>query len=314
MKKLISIIITCFNEGDSIKDAYERIRKIFGKIKEFDFEVIYVDNNSQDGSEKVYERLAKKDRRVRAILMSRNFGSPQPSFLAGLEKCRGDAAVLLHGDLQDPPELTEKFLEYWSKGYDVVYGVRTKRKGYGLLMNFFYKLFYFVLKKLAYIEIPLNAGEFSLIDRKVINELIKIDEYDYYLRCLRAYVGFRQKGIEYVRDARTRGRSTESLASGFWWAKTIIINFSFKPLEWISKLAFVIVVFSFLSIAIFLVYYFFNPNSPRGIPTLFVLILFLGGIQLLSISVIAEYLAKIFLEVKRRPRYIIRKIISKDRL
>jgi len=254
--------------------------------------------------------LSRKDPRVKVIFMSRNFGSPQSSFIAGLAKAKGKATVLLHGDIQDPPELIPKFIIKWEKGYKVVFGIRTQRKGYGLLMNFFYKFFYFLLHKLSYIKIPLNAGEFSLLDQRVVKELLQLEEYDYYLRGLRAYVGFKQTGIEYVRDSRKHGRSTENFFSGLWWAKTIIINFSFKPLEWISKVAFLVMLFSFVFIIINVVFYFIYYNSPRGIPTVVILILFLGGVQLLSLSIIAEYLAKIFLEVKKRPKYIIRKTIN----
>ncbi|OGK17648.1 hypothetical protein A2774_03605 [Candidatus Roizmanbacteria bacterium RIFCSPHIGHO2_01_FULL_39_12c] len=308
-KKLISVIIPCYNEQDNILPMYRRLTKIFAKLA-YAHEIIYIDNNSEDSSEKIFTVLAGKDKKVKVIFMSRNFGSPQPSFLAGLEYAKGNAAVFLHGDIQDPPELIPKFVRQWERGYAVVYGVRKHRKGYNFLMNFFYKAFYFLLRKLSYIQIPLDAGEFSLVDKKVMTELLKIEEYDYYLRCLRAFVGFRQTGIIYQREARERGRSTESFWSGLWWAKTIIVNFSFRPLEWISQLAFIIVVVSFVSLIGFLIFYRINPNSPKGIPTLFVVILFLGGVQLLSISVIAEYLAKIFLEVKRRPRYIIRKVIN----
>lgn len=308
-KKLISVIVTCYNEEGNISNMHQRVRKVFANVERYTFELIYVDNDSTDNSEKILQDLVKTDSRVKAILMSRNFGSPQSSFVAGLKYAKGEAAVLLHGDIQDPPELIPEFLEKWKKGYNVVYGIRKTRKGYGLFWNFFYRSFYYLLNKLAYIKIPLNAGEFSLIDKKVIKELLKIKEYDYYLRCLRAFVGFQQIGIEYIREARTHGKSTESFWSGLWWAKTIIINFSFKPLSWISQLSFLIVLAAFFSIVVFLIYYYFNPNSPRGIPTLFVLMLFLGGIQLLSLSVIAEYMSKIFLEVKRRPRFIIKKIV-----
>lgn len=309
--KKISIISACFNEEENINGMYHRVSDVFkGLKKKYDFELIYVDNNSTDNSEKVYNALVKKDPRVTVIFMSRNFGSPQPSFIAGLEHATGAASVLFHGDIQDPPEMIPDFIIKWEKGFDVVYGVRKDRKGYSFIMKFFYKFFYFLLNKLAYIQIPLNAGEFSLLDKSVVKELVNIPESDYYLRCLRAFVGFRQVGIPYVRDARTHGKSTESFISGMWWAKTIIVNFSFKPLTWISQLAFLIVIASFLSIIIFLVSYYFNPNSPRGIPTLFILILFLGGVQLLSLSVIAEYISKIFLEVKKRPRYIVRKILK----
>lgn len=307
--KTISLIIPTYNESENIFDMYSRIRKVFSNLT-YSYEIIFIDNYSIDASEKILTDLAKKDKKVKVIFMSRNFGSPQPSFIAGLQFCKGDAAVLLHGDIQDPPELIPDFIKKWENGYDVVYGIRETRKGYSWLMNFFYRSFYYLLNKLAYIQIPLNAGEFSLIDRQVIDELNKMDEYDYYLRCLRAFAGFKQTGIPYIRPAREKGKSTETFWSGLWWAKTIIVNFSFKPLAFISQLAFLVVVASFLSILLFLIYYFFNPSSPRGIPTLFVLILFLGGVQLLALSVISEYLSKIFLEVKKRPRYIIKKILN----
>ena len=283
---------------------------MFKKLRGYDFEILYVDNASTDGSETLYQKLATKDKRVKIILMSRNFGSPQPSFVAGLEYSSGDAAVFLHGDIQDPPEMIEKFVGKWEAGYDVVYGERVSRKGYSFFWNTLYKGFYFLLNKLAYINIPVNAGEFSLVDRRVIIELRKLDEYDYFMRCLRAFVGFKQIGIKYVRDARAHGRSTESLMSGFMWAKMIIINFSFKPLAWISTIAFMVTLFSFGLMAYDLYEFMFHRALARGIPSIVILILFLGGVQLLSISVIAEYLAKIFLEVKRRPKYIIQRTLN----
>lgn len=312
-KKLISIIVPCYNEQGSIEELYTRIVAVFSKLRRYDFEILYIDNASIDQSIQVYEALVKKNKRVKVILMSRNFGSPQPSFVAGLSYARGDAAVFLHGDIQDPPEMIPKFISQWEQGYDVVYGVRKSRRGYGVIWNTLYKGFYYLLNKLAYIYIPLNAGEFSLIDKQVMKELRVLDEYDYYLRCLRAYVGFRQVGIPYVRDARAHGRSTESLISGFWWAKTILVNFSFKPLEWISAFAFGVMILTFLLLFINLIMVIIFRDSPRGIPTIVILILFLGGVQLLSLSVIAEYLAKIFLEVKHRPKYIVRKTMNIQR-
>lgn len=282
--KLLSIIVTCYNEEGNILEMYKRVLKIFEKKSNFRFELIYVDNDSIDKTNRIITDLCKKDKRVKAIYMSRNFGSPQPSFLAGLEKCKGDAAVLLHGDIQDPPELIMKFADLWQKGNDVVYGVRTKRKGYGFLWNFYYHAFYWVLKKMSYINIPLDAGDFSLIDRKVINELLKLDEYDYYVRCLRAYVGFKQIGVNYVRDPRNKGISHETIWSSLWWARTIIVNFSFKPLEYISITGFVVTFFSFLFIILNLILYLFNQSAPRGVPTIVILILFLGGVQLLIAS------------------------------
>jgi len=309
INKKISIIVACYNEEKSVNEMYKRIIRVFNKL-DYTYEIIFIDNNSDDNSIKLYTDIAKKNKNVKVILMSRNFGSPQSSFLAGLEYSTGDAVVLLHGDIQDPPELIPEFTKMWEKGYDVVYGVRKIRKGYGFLMNFFYRSFYYLLKKLSYINIPLDAGDFSLMDKVVVKELLNLGEYDYYIRCLRAYVGFKQIGIEYVRDSRKNGRSTENFFTGLWWAKTIIINFSFKPLEIISRIAMLIMSFSFLFIIINVVTVLIDRNSPPGIPTIVILILFLGGVQLMCISIIAEYLAKIFLEVKNRPKYIIRKKIN----
>lgn len=310
MKKRISVVVTCYNEEENIEELYHRIRRVFANLRSYTYEILYVDNASTDGSHRVYEKLANKDKHVKVILMSRNFGSPQPSFLAGIEYATGDAILLLHGDIQDPPELLPKMLAYYEQGYDVVYGVRERREGYGRLWNFYYHAFYYLLKKLAYIEIPLDAGEFSLISRRVAKELLAIPEYDYYLRCLRAFVGFRQIGIPYVRSARTHGKTTESFLSGLYWAKTIILNFSFKPLQIISYLGGIVTIFSVVFLMINLVWGMWYRKAAPGITTVIVLVLFLGGVQLLSLSVIAEYIAKIFLEVKRRPRYIVKETMN----
>jgi glycosyltransferase involved in cell wall biosynthesis len=313
-KKRISVVVSCYDEAENIGPMHERLSAVLQSLDRYDYEILFVDNDSIDDSSRLLTALAEKDSRVKVLFMSRNFGSPQPSFLAGLAHCRGHAAVLLHGDIQDPPELIPQFVEKWEAGYEVVYGVSRRRDGFGPITNLVFRGFYALLARMAYISIPLNAGEFSLIGRRAIDELLKIDEYDYYIRCLRAYVGFKQTGIEYERSARSRGKSTQNPLMLLWWAKTLIVNFSFKPLEWIALLAMAVVLVAFVSIIVFLISYAIHPDSPRGIPTLFVLILFLGGVQLLALSVVAEYLAKIFLEVKRRPRYIVRDALNLDRV
>ena len=309
-KKKISILVTCYNEEANLISLYKRVSLVFKSLSRYDFELIYIDNASIDNSERIFKKLSIQDRRIKVVVMSRNFGSPQSSFLAGFSYMSGEAAVLLHGDIQDPPEMIPDLIKKWEDNYQVVYGVRQIRKGYGFIWNFLYKAFYYVLNKLAYINIPLNAGEFSLIDKGVIEELKQIGEYDYYIRGLRAYVGFRQIGIPYVRESRTAGGSTENLLTSIWWAKTIIINFSFRPLEWISIFGFIVMLFAFLFLVTNLVLLMFVHDSPRGIPTVVVLTLFLGGVQLLSLSIIAEYISKIFLEVKRRPKYIVGKVFN----
>jgi dolichol-phosphate mannosyltransferase len=309
----ISVVVACYNEAENIGPMHERLSAVFRSLGRYDYEILFVDNDSIDDSERILGALAASDSRVKVLFMSRNFGSPQPSFLAGLAHCRGHAAVLLQGDIQDPPELIPQFVERWEAGYEVVYGVSRRREGFGRFVNLVFRSFYALLSRMAYVAIPLNAGDFSLIGRRAIDELLKIEEHDYYIRCLRAYVGFKQTGIEYERSARVRGRSTQNPFLLLWWAKTLIVNFSFKPLEWIAMLAMAVVLAAFVSILVFLVAYAIHPDSPRGIPTLFVLILFMGGIQLLALSVVAEYLAKVFLEVKRRPRYIVRHALNLER-
>jgi dolichol-phosphate mannosyltransferase len=312
-KKRLSVVVACYNEAENIGPMHERLSAVLQSLDRYEYEILFVDNDSIDDSARLLTAIAADDNRVKVLFMSRNFGSPQPSFLAGLSHCRGHAAVLLHGDIQDPPELIPRFVEQWEAGHEVVYGVSRRREGFGPITNLVFRGFYALLARMAYIAIPLNAGEFSLIGRRAIDELLKIDEYDYYIRCLRAYVGFKQTGIEYERSARSRGRSSQNAFMLLWWAKTLIVNFSFKPLEWIAMLAMAVVLAAFLSIVGFLITYAIHPDSPRGIPTLFVLILFMGGVQLLALSVVAEYLAKIFLEVKRRPRYIVQHALNLER-
>ncbi len=306
----VSIIIACYNEGENILLMHKRLIEIFKNL-EYELEIIYVDNASADNSEKNYRQLCQQDLRVKALLMSRNFGSPQPSYLAGLKNCSGDVAILLAGDMEDPPEIIPQFIDKWRIGYQVVYGVRRGMKE-NYWRNLLSTLFYWFLKKMAYIDIPLNAGDFSLLDRRVINEVIQFDERDFFLRGVRAFVGFKQIGVDFVRDKRQAGESNTSFRVALWWAKTIIINFSFKPLEWVSKLTFIVMILSFLGIIINLILYFIIPGAPRGIPTIVILTLFLGSVQLLGISIIGEYLAKIFVEIKHRPRYIIREIVGKE--
>lgn len=308
MKK-ISVIIASYNEEENIKPLYERLVKVSEKLP-FVFEFIWVDNDSTDNSEKILASLAKRDKRVKAIFMSRNFGSPQPSFLAGMKNARGDAVVLLQGDIQDPPEVIPSFIKEWEKGNEVVYGIRTKREGYGVFKNFLYKLFYYVFSKLSYLKIPLEVGDFSLLDKVVVINLINFGEYDYYIRGLRSYVGYKQAGVKYVREKRRAGKSNENFLSSLWWAKTIIINFSLRPLELISKLAFLVMLLTMAAIIINITLVLVVRGSPPGIPTILIVVLFLGGIQLLSLSIIAEYLAKMFLEIKGRPKYIIKKKIN----
>lgn len=306
-KKKLTILTCCFNEQDNILNLYKRVKKSLDRM--IDWELIYADNNSTDGSEKIYRKLAAKDKRVKIIFMSRNDGTGQHSLLAGLHIARGDALVYLDGDLQDPPEIIPAFIEQWKNGWDVVYGIRVKRKE-GLFRRIGYYFFYRIFRKMSYISIPVDAGDFSLIDRKVINALKSFKEQDLFFRGARAVAGFRQTGVKYERDKRTAGKTSNSFFNLFTWASRAIFNFSKRPLEWISQIAGLVTIATVAYLGYFLYVTIFHRDAPHGIPTIIVLVLFLGSIQLLSLSIIGNYLGRIFIEAKHRPRAIIKEIIN----
>ncbi|MBU1177532.1 MAG: glycosyltransferase family 2 protein [Patescibacteria group bacterium] len=308
--KKISVVVICYMDEPAIPIMYDRVKKVMTKITS-NWELIYVNDCSPDNAEQVLRKLAQKDERVTVINHSRNFSS-QNSFVSGMKQSLGDAVIILDGDLQDPPEMIEDFVKKWLKGYDVVYGVRIKREAPGF-MRISYKLFYRIFRKLSYIKVPLDAGDFSLMDRKVVNAIIAMPERDIFLRGLRAWTGFNQTGIEYIRPERMFGQTTNNLIKNIRWAKKGIFSFSYLPLELISYLAFFVVGLSGVGIIIYLLLYFISPNSPQGIQTIIILVLFLGSIQLLCLSIIGEYLAKIFEEIKKRPKYIIKEILNDHR-
>jgi len=308
--KLISIVIPVYNEELNIHPMYERVTNVFKNFKKYCYEIIYVDNCSKDNTLGKIEELAKQDEKVFGLCMARNFGSSQPSTVAGLHYARGDAVVVIDGDIQDPPEMIANFIEKWEDGFEVVYGVRTKRKG-SILRRIGYKAFYRLFKKMSYIDIPLDAGDFGLIDRRVVDEIKKLKENEIFFRGIRAWVGFKQIGIEYTRDDRELGKTSIPFLANIKWAKMGIFNFSYKPLEWISNFAFLLTLVSLLGIVYYVVLHFLEPDTPYGFSTIIVLILFLGAVQLLALSIIGEYVARIFNEIKGRPRYIVRDVIGK---
>ena len=305
----LSAVIACYKDAQAIPVMYERLTKCFRKIN-VDYEIIFVNDCSPDNTNEVLLKIVDGDDHVVAVEHSRNFGS-QAAFLSGMEISTGDGVVLLDGDLQDPPELIEKFYQQWQNGFDVVYGRRVKREGNQMLVSF-YKLFYRLFRSVSYVPIPLDAGDFSLMDRKVVNELIKLPETDQFMRGLRAWVGFKQTGIDYVRPERMFGQTTNNWRKNIAWARKAIFSFSFVPLELLTYLGWTLTAFSFLAILLQIIAYFVYRDIPHGITTIIVLILFFGGLQMLGISILGEYQAKILEETKRRPKFIRRNIFRKE--
>ncbi len=301
LNPVITAIIACYRDAQAIPYMYERLVKTFNEMK-VRYEIIFVNDCSPDNTQEVLDAICNKDQNVIAITHSRNFGS-QSAFMSGMEVSTGDAVVLMDGDLQDPPEIIPAFYEKWMEGNEVVYGVRIQREMKPRI-HFFYRLFYRIFQALSYIKIPKDAGDFSMIDRKAVKELINLPETEQFLRGLRAWVGFKQIGVNYVRPERMFGVSTNNWAKNIWWAKKAIFSFSFAPLEAMSYAGFIFTGFAFLGAFLQVVLTFFFPDVPHGFPTVITLVLFFGGINLLGISFLGEYISKIFEETKKRPKFI----------
>jgi polyisoprenyl-phosphate glycosyltransferase len=287
---------------------YRRLTAVFDRLG-VDYEIIFVNDNSPDNAREVLAELAARDTHVVVINHSRNFGS-QSAFTSGMRICTGDAAVLLDGDLQDPPELIEQFYNKWMQGFDVVYGIREKREATRFL-QFGYKAFYRTFRAAAYVPIPLDAGDFSLIDRRVVNILSSLPENNRFVRGLRAWVGFRQTGVPYVRPERMFGRTTNSFFKNLGWARKAIFSFSYIPIDIITILALLTVFLAFAgAVGQVVARLLFPAAVPYGFTTLIVLISLLGGMNMLAIAILGVYIMHIYEEVKRRPPYIVESILN----
>lgn len=307
----ISAIIASYKDELAIPFMYRRLKAVFRKIK-VNHEIVYVNDGSPDNSKTVLTKLAAKDKKLVVINHTRNFGS-QSAFTSGMKLATGDAVVLLDGDLQDPPELIEKFFYKWRSGYEVVYGIRTKRVA-PRLMQLAYKAFYRLFRAMSYIPLPLDAGDFSLLDRKVVEAINSLPESNRFMRGLRSWVGFRQTGVAYVRPERMFGRTTNSIIKNFGWARKAIFSFSYIPLDLITLLAFMVVSSSAILIGVEILIRLFWPHLvPSGFTTVIILILFLGGVQLLCLGVVGSYIAHIYDEVKRRPPFIVESVLNRPK-
>lgn len=304
----LSPIIACYRDAEAVPIMYQRLVDTITRLG-LDYEIVFVNDGSPDNAAEVLDQLAKSDPRVVVINHTRNFGS-QNAFTSGMLVATGDAVVLLDGDLQDPPELIEEFVEKWRDGFDVVYGVRVKRDATRFL-QVAYKLFYRAFRAAAYVPVPLDAGDFSLIDRKVVDTLNAMPENNRFMRGMRAWVGYKQTGVPYVRPERMFGRTTNSMIRNLAWARKAIFSYSYVPLEIITALAFVTVLASFIGALAEIAVRILWPSAvPSGFASVIILILFLGGIQLLCLSIIGSYLAHIYDEVKQRPNFIVGSILN----
>jgi dolichol-phosphate mannosyltransferase len=309
--KKISVVIVCYYDEKNVVALYDRLSATLKKVTP-EYEIIYVNDASPDNAEAVLRSLADKDTRLTIINHSRNFGA-QAGFTSGMIQATGDAVVLMDGDLQDPPELIVEFVKKWNEGYKVVYGTRKNREdSMGKFKTWLYHMFYVLFDHSSYIKMPRDAGEFSLMDRVVVDHINALPEKDRFIRGLRAWVGYKNTGIPYKRPERYDGRqsvSTKGLLGAFRWARKAIFSFSYKPLEIVTYVAILTTLLAICGI-IFYVITFFIYGAPQGFSTLMVVTLFLSAIQLLTLSIIGEYVGRIFEETKGRPRFIIRDIVN----
>ena len=303
----VSAIIACYKDGQAIPIMYERLKQTFAKLN-IDHEIIFVNDCSPDDSEEVIRGLTRNDRRVIGISHSRNFGS-QAAFISGLRIASKNSCVLLDGDLQDPPELIEQFVVKWREGHDVVYGRRVKREA-TLFMQFAYKAFYRVFDFFSYVRVPHDAGDFSLMDRRVVQAILQFPERDLFLRGVRAFAGFKQIGVDYVRPERMFGRSTNNFVKNLGWAKKGILSFSNTPLNVLSVMGGGLLALTFVVMIAQVILRIVRPEwVPPGLTSVLLAVMFFGSLSIFSTAVLGEYLAKVFEEVKHRPLYIRRSII-----
>ena len=317
MVKNISVIIPSFNEEENIKELYERIVKVLGEININDYEIIFIENGSSDNSLNILKNINALNNKVKIVSFSRNFGY-QNAILAGLDYSKKDHACILDGDLQDPPELIKDFTLKADDGFDVVYGVRKKREA-TFFKKISYKLFYFVYQKLSEISVPKEVGEFCLINRKVINHLIKLRERNLFIRGLRSWVGFNQTGIEYNRMERNKGNAKFSLYGSFILGLDGIISFTLIPLRialilGLIMFAISIIYFLFVFVTKLLVVFGFKIPlwliMPKGLTIMNLIMITFLSLIVLILGIIGEYIGKIYTEVKDRPRYIVKEFVE----
>lgn len=308
MKRLISYVFPIYNEAGNIDLLYKTIDKITKKIADqYDFEFIFINDASRDKSMELLRDLAEKDNRVVVLDFARNYGH-QIAVTAGIDHARGDAVIIMDSDMQDPPRVSLELIDKWREGYEVVYAQRRTRKD-GFFKKLTASLFYKILHKLSDIEIPVNTGDFRLIDRQVVDELKKYREHDRFLRGMISYIGFKQTGVLFDRDERHAGETGYPIKKMIKLATDGVLGFSTTPLKLINRLGYAMSGLSLLGILYVLWVKLFNPTTAVSGWSFTVIVIFLiGGIQLMVLGILGEYIGRIYTEAQGRPLYAVRRI------
>lgn len=306
-----SIVVPVYNERESLPELYRRVRDVMVPLGE-PWELVLVDDGSTDGSTDLIRRLREEDpEHVRAVILARNFGH-QIAVTAGIDYARGKAVILMDADLQDPPEVIPQLVEKWREGYHVVYAVRQARQGETWFKKATASLFYRLIRRITDVDIPQDTGDFRLMDRRVVEVLKSMRERHRFIRGMVAWVGFRQTGVPYVREPRFAGETKYPLRKMVKFAWDAITGFSYVPLQMATYLGFVAAGMAILAIPLVVVARLVGSQAFYGQATTLIAVLFLGGVQLISLGILGEYIGRIYDEVKARPLYIVAEAPSQE--
>ena len=308
-EETISIVIPCYNEEEVITETVHRLTAVCASIDQADIELIFVDDGSKDNTREILKVCAENDPRIRIIGFTRNFGH-QLAITAGIDAARGDAVVLIDADLQDPPEVILQMIAKWRDGYDVVYGTRSERLGESRFKKTSARLFYKILNAMSDIPIPLDTGDFRLMDRAVADTLRAMPERDRFVRGMVSWAGLRQTAILYQRSERFAGSTKYPLRKMLHFALNGIFSFSTKPLQLSTTFGILCALLAFFGILYTLFMRFFTNIWVEGWTALMLAILLIGGVQLISIGILGEYVGRIYNETKKRPLYVVHEYIG----
>lgn len=305
-----SVVVPAYNEQEVLEETYRRLTEVMEQTNET-YEIIFINDGSRDRTYEIAESLCKKDSRIKLINFSRNFGH-QIAVTAGMEYSSGQAIVIIDADLQDPPHVILEMIKKWKDGYDVVYGQRLKREGETFFKKFTAKCFYRLLNKMTSMEIPVDTGDFRLIDRKVCDVMNQLQEKNRYVRGLVSWVGFKQTAVEYKRESRFAGETKYPLKKMIKLATDAILSFSYKPLRLAGFVGGILSACSFIYLIVVIIQKLFTETTQPGWASIFAIILFFNGVSLILHSITGEYVGRIYEETKNRPLYIVRETINFD--
>ena len=305
--ELLSVVAPMYEEEATVDPFTERVATA---LQGFNYELILVNDGSKDGTRDAMARAAARDPRVKVVSLARNFGH-QPALTAGLEHARGDVVVMLDGDLQDPPEVIPEMVERWKEGVDVVYAVREQRLGETLFKRVTARGFYTVFRRLTGLDLAVESGDFRLMDRRALDALLAMPERNRFLRGMTVWIGFTQTAVPFVRQERHAGVTKYPLRKMLRFSFDAITSFSSRPLQWAMVLGFFFSAIAFLAIPLTVIARYADIFS-KGVPTTIIIVLLLGGIQLITVGIIGEYVGRIYDEVKHRPLYVVGERINTE--